>query len=379
MSPVTKNPPDIDQKKTVFLIVSHSRAGGVQEVWASLAENMHESGFDVRLIALYRPAGAILQADGNLKWQYFVECRSLTPLRMAVCALRLSRYIRVHKPKCVLTAMPFANCFVACISLFSSRRVRIALSHHTPINTYGKLSKIFNIVAGFLPNVKSIVCVSSAVASSARQKSDFYNAKLRIIKNSVAPSVERMIKARAGHASINLKLRKIVAIGRLSPEKNHSILIDAVSIAENIDLHIGGDGPERDNLIAQAKKLGVEHRVHFLGHLDRVSVIDVLAGGGIFAQPSLFEGHSLALIEAALAGLPLLVSNVPAQIEGVTDRHGCVCGIIIDPRSAKSWAEAFSRLVDCDDEYNHWSRRALKLSQDVSFADMAEEYIKLIK
>ena len=104
----------------------------------------------------------------------------------------------------------------------------------------------------------------------------------------------------------------IAAVGRLSPEKNLSALVDAFSTIAADDrtttLLIVGGGPELDALQARARAAGIGDRVVFAGvrsDMDRVyPVIDCLA------LPSLTEGMPLVVLEAMARGIPVVASAV---------------------------------------------------------------------
>ncbi|MGA9826735.1 MAG: glycosyltransferase, partial [Rhodanobacteraceae bacterium] len=94
-------------------------------------------------------------------------------------------------------------------------------------------------------------------------------------------------------------------VGRLVPVKNHAQLIARVPLLlrKHPALHVVliGDGPLEGELRAQAQALGASARVHLAG--ARADVADLLPAFDIFAQPSLSEGLSIALLEACATGL----------------------------------------------------------------------------
>jgi glycosyltransferase involved in cell wall biosynthesis len=169
-----------------------------------------------------------------------------------------------------------------------------------------------------------------------------------------------------------------VATGRLAKQKNYPALLRSAVHLPDVEFHIVGDGPEREALFAMAHQLGVENRVRFLGHMRREEALAVLADADIFAQPSLFEGHSLALIEAAQAGLPLVVSNVPVQIEGITARDGTLCGVSVPPEDDVGLAQAIKGLFEDQASFSKLSGKAIQLGRENTFSAMTAQYEKLL-
>lgn len=103
-------------------------------------------------------------------------------------------------------------------------------------------------------------------------------------------------------------------VGTLAPlrrEKNLARLVRAFAAAHgaaNATLAIAGDGPERGALETLAAGLGIENRVVFLGHVERVA--DVLARLDVFAMSSDTEQMPNSLLQAMAAGLPVVATDV---------------------------------------------------------------------
>ncbi|MCP4427006.1 MAG: glycosyltransferase family 4 protein [Chloroflexi bacterium] len=104
-------------------------------------------------------------------------------------------------------------------------------------------------------------------------------------------------------------------VGRLSPEKNLDVLLQQFAIARDVapDLHLMvlGTGSLEEELLIQARQLGIEQVVHFMGAVKYEAVADYLAAADIFATASVSEVHPLTLIEAMAAGLPAVAVASP--------------------------------------------------------------------
>lgn len=105
-------------------------------------------------------------------------------------------------------------------------------------------------------------------------------------------------------------------IGRFSPPKNHSYLIDIFSEIHkrnpNSVLLLVGDGDGRKSIEEKVDFLGLRDFVIFTG--VRSDVPDLLQAMDVFVFPSLYEGLPVTIIEAQAAGLPCFISDkVPAE------------------------------------------------------------------
>ncbi|MBM9616719.1 glycosyltransferase [Desulfobulbus rhabdoformis] len=121
----------------------------------------------------------------------------------------------------------------------------------------------------------------------------------------------------------------IVAVGRLSPEKGFSLLIEAVADLihdeQDIQLLILGEGNLRDSLTAQANTLGISCRVMMPGYVT--SVLPYLQRCQLFAMPSLTEGLPMALLEAMFVKIPIVASRVGGIPSALLDGDA---GLLID-------------------------------------------------
>ncbi len=101
----------------------------------------------------------------------------------------------------------------------------------------------------------------------------------------------------------------VLSVGELNKNKNHEAVIRAMPLMENQNIRyfIAGKGRLKNDLQKLARKLGLEHRVHFMGFQKKIAEIYQCAD--IFVFPSKREGLGLAALEAMASGLPLLTSN----------------------------------------------------------------------
>ena len=133
--------------------------------------------------------------------------------------------------------------------------------------------------------------------------------------------------------------RLLVAIGRLSKEKDHASLIAAVAGLPNTHLLIAGEGLERAALTNLAAERGVA--LTLVGQVEDVR--PYLAAADLFVLPSLSEGSPNVLIEAMAAGLPIVATKVGGIPEIVTDRkHALLC----PAGQSQALRESIQELID---------------------------------
>ena len=132
-------------------------------------------------------------------------------------------------------------------------------------------------------------------------------------------------------------------LGRLTEQKGQRLLLQAVAaLARDLPdlvLFLAGAGPLRDDLEAEAARLGLADRVRFLGlRRDRPTLF---AAMDVFVLPSRWEGLSLALVEAMGAGRAVVATDVGGNPEVV---HNGRTGLLVRPNDADALADAIGTL-----------------------------------
>jgi glycosyltransferase involved in cell wall biosynthesis len=137
-----------------------------------------------------------------------------------------------------------------------------------------------------------------------------------------------------------------VCVARLHPQKGLEELVDAVGeVTGRTGLHlaIAGDGPSRPALQARIDAAGLGHRVILLG--ERNDVPELLAGASLFVLASRFEGLPTAIIEAMMAGCPVVATDVGGNRELVVEGS---TGWLVPPRDVRALAASIVRAMHAD-------------------------------
>ena len=370
--------PATARPRKIWFLVTHSNAGGAQEVAANLAESFQARGHEVRLVALFPSAGAVRAVSAETPWSYVALRRPGSPFGLIGLLRSLTRLLSDGAPDVVFTALPAANVLTPIAVRLAGLSTQVVTTHHSPAETHSPLLNLLDGFTGSLKAVTAVVSVSHTVGRSHDGKPAAYLAKRRTITNALPPQIEQTAaRLRAGRGKDGAGRRLVVATGRLAAQKNYPTLIRALLHLPATRLHIIGDGPDEGDLKALARTLGVSARVDFLGFRPRPEALALLAQGDVFAQPSLYEGHSLGLVEAARLGLPLVVSDAPVQIEGVTAPDGEVCGLVVGVHDDVALAGAIARLLDDPDVYRDYVARATRLGETTGWDTMLAAYERL--
>jgi glycosyltransferase involved in cell wall biosynthesis len=151
----------------------------------------------------------------------------------------------------------------------------------------------------------------------------------------------RAVRAELG---LDPDTRLIAQVGTLKEVKGHRFMIEAMSVLASRypDLHLllVGDGELRDPLQAQVAEAALGARVHFLG--SRGDVADLLAASDLFVLPSLWEGLSMALLEAMATGLPIVASQVSGTVQAIKPGEH---GLLIPPGDTQAIVDGISQVL----------------------------------
>ncbi len=109
--------------------------------------------------------------------------------------------------------------------------------------------------------------------------------------------------------SANRAPGQLAFVGRLSKEKNLSMVLEAIGLAKsNWNLTLIGEGEDEGNLRGKAEELGITDRVRFLGWSENPWTLCREAYGLVMA--SYYEGFPLTAVEALASGMPVISTPV---------------------------------------------------------------------
>lgn len=153
-----------------------------------------------------------------------------------------------------------------------------------------------------------------------------------------------------------LKQPVLGSIGRLSVEKGHADLLEAVALVKarglQVSLVLVGDGPARADLEAMTRRLSLGDQVHFTGYLEHPQ--HLLNDFDLAVLPSHTEGLPNAALEALAMRVPLLATRVGGTPEVVTDGE---TGRLVEARSPRALAEGIEEFVAAPQEWSAMAAR----------------------
>ena len=212
-----------------------------------------------------------------------------------------------------------------------------------------------------IAHADGIICVSDTVKKHL-QAHVSPKKPLQVIYN---PRPDRVVKWQGSSDAIP----HILYLGRLTPKKGASLLIEAMAaLAEHAwKLDFVGDGPLAPVLRQRAAELDLQDRVAFHGHQEDAA--SWISRCDLFVFPSFDEGMGMALVEALMAEAPVISTDLPAVRE-ITNARG-----LVPPEDARALGQAIAVFLD-----DRNSLPALRLTATLpSTKEMAEQVVNFYR
>lgn len=146
--------------------------------------------------------------------------------------------------------------------------------------------------------------------------------------------------------SLGLSGRVILYAGRLAPEKNVDLLVEALARLRrersDVALVVTGYGQAEAELRARSRALQLEGAVRFTGFVSEADLADLYRVADVFAMMSTAETQSLALMNAYASGVPVVAAKARALPHYVPSG----CGLLVAPGDTAGLVAALQRLLD---------------------------------
>jgi glycosyltransferase involved in cell wall biosynthesis len=304
----------------VVHVINNLVVGGAERFLVQLVRAQTKLGWDPAVATLVQPnplAGE-LERLGIPHW----SC-GRSRLNDPRLVLDLRAVLRRHHPDVVHTHLFYADAFGRVAARLAGVPAIVTTEHSTE---GGLLSR--RRLAGMRATAglaDRIVAVSEPVRQSAALRLGVPVERIDVIPNGIDLEAWAGFEARARAARAATGRDVVVGcVGRLVEAKGYDLLLEALAQLEppRPRLVVAGDGPDRAELEARAARLGIAADVEWLGF--RPDVPALLASFDVFAMPSRWEGHSVALLEAMAAGCACLGSDIPEIVETLGDAGLCV-------------------------------------------------------
>ncbi|MFX0196739.1 MAG: glycosyltransferase [Candidatus Hodarchaeota archaeon] len=267
-------------------------------------------------------------------------------------SLRIFKEIHVFHADVVFSTYAYSTGLIGMLAATLSKKPCVihAVGSDLRLDSRSFLGKVF--VPLTLKTVSGVICVSKDLESRAK----VFGAKNTVV---IPPPLDLKDFE---EKDFRRNDKEVISIAHLNPIKGMSYLIKAMKRIEEGKLIIIGNGPEREKLELLSLDLGLSDRVFFLGWVNHSSEFwDYLMKATVFVLPSISEGLPKVLVEAMVAGLPIIATKVGGIPELIKDG---INGLIVPPKNEMALAEALKKIFDDDHFRNNASNENKKIAQE---------------
>lgn len=172
-----------------------------------------------------------------------------------------------------------------------------------------------------LRNVDIIISVSKASKSDINKLFPFTVSKSKVIPVGIE---EKALDKIPDSTKVNQQKKNIIHIGSFTKEKNHFGLVDIFrkvkAILPEVELHLLGEGPLKNDVLEKVKIYGLENSVKFYGEIQ--DPLPYLKASDLLVLPSIIEGLPAVILEAMYAKVPVVAFKVGGISEIITPETG---------------------------------------------------------
>ena len=348
-------------KKTMFF-VSSLDDGGAQRVISILASRMVQKGMNVEIVT-YLDAPVLYPIHSEVK----ITCvQKETEKKSLISNLLWLRSYFKENAEIVLSFLAPFN-MIALVATMGLRVPIVVADRNDPAKVPG--NKVLRIARDIL-----YVFADQVVVQTEANKAYFkvLSKKTTVIYNPVD------LKEYTGLALKSEKDKIIVSAGRLMPQKNQKMLIDAFSAImkkfPEYQLVIYGEGNYREELESYVKALKLEERIFMPGSVT--DLYDKMKSAELFVLSSDYEGMPNALIEAMCLGLPV----ISTKVSGATDliNHG-KNGLLTEVGDKKEMENAIEQMLSDENLREQMAIEAVQLAEMLRTDEILKQWQQIIR
>lgn len=238
----------------------------------------------------------------------------------------------LRRPRLVHAHWSFSGAVAAIATTLAGGRYVLTLhGSDVELATTHRLFRLLLKIA--VSRASHIVCVSDALASRLTSILPGTSNKVSVIHNGIADYFlpDSQIRKHVAHSTF-----VAVTTGSMVPGKRIDVVLSLLPLIPELRLVVIGDGPLRAELEELARQLRITDYVRFAGQIPVAAVARELRNADIFITASESEGFGLAVVEAAICGLPVVARCLNVYKETLPPN----AAVFVEGNSMDDWVTA---------------------------------------
>jgi glycosyltransferase involved in cell wall biosynthesis len=334
--------------------------GGSERHLLTLLPALAARGLDVSFVGLDDPDGVPepFYAELSVPFERLLAPRDLDPL----LAVRLARTLRSLGPDIVHTHLVHADVYGAV-----APGARLVSTKHNPdpFRT-GPFRFVEQALAW---RAARVIAISEAVRRFSVEQVGLPAEKVEVVHY----GLDELPQPWDENPPLGLHEPLLLAVCRLAPQKGLETAVRALPSIPGATLLVLGEGPERPALETLASSLSVRDRLQLPGRVGDVAALYRRAS--VVVHPARWEGFGLAMLEAMLAGKPVVAARAGSAPELVADDR---TGLLVPVDDADALAGAIVSLLADRERAVAMGRAGLERARsEFSVANMAERTMQV--
>ncbi|MCA6122520.1 glycosyltransferase family 4 protein [Bradyrhizobium sp. WSM 1704] len=360
--------------RRILLVQTQAENAGAQEISRLLGAGLTARGYDVANLFFFRKSDSFDEPPNTF---YCAQSRPGNPVALLRMLWTLAGHIRTIRPDVVLTFQHFGNVIGAGVSRLVSRapvianQVSSAMSMSWPV-------RAADIVMGSVGFFQCITLNSKDMEREYARYPAPYRARMKHVPHGFDDK-SRSLPKEIARQQFELPADRVLlgCAARLHPHKRLDAAIRLLAGEPSWHLALAGQGADEARLRALADGLNVSDRLHFIGEIPPSRMSDFLACLDVFVFPSQAETFGLAAVEAASAGIPCVVNDLPVLRE-VLSFEGKPAAIFVDAANQAALSAAVSGILTDQSLRDRLRQSAEGLRSRYSLDSMIEEYVQIL-
>ena len=300
-------------KRNLLFVIPNMVGGGAEKAMLLLLKYFDQTKFEITLILFNKLGEYLDEVPGHIR---IIDLQKRSKYDFPRLIWRLKRIIDHVKPVGILSCMTYANIISIISGILSHSLNKIFIIHQIYPGAENFSSSFHKFIRNCLYlRAAHIVAVSEGIKKSFINDFAIKESRITVINNSIEiDNINLLIHSPVEHPFLekNRRFKTVISAGRLEPQKNHALLLEAFStLIGRIDsrLIILGQGSLELTLRSMTKSLKIEDKVYFAGF--QKNPYAWLSKSDLFVLSSDYEGFGNVIIEAMACGVPVIATDCP--------------------------------------------------------------------